>query len=53
MVKRCSSFANNVRLMVQARVQELARPLSTEQLWQRPFPHGNSIDTLILRVAEI
>ena len=46
-----SSLADYVRVMVQERVHELIRPLSSEQLWQRPFPYGNSIGTLILHVT--
>ena len=41
-----SSFADYFR-MVQSRVHELTQPLSTEQLWHNPYPHGNSIANLI------
>ena len=33
--------------MVQSRVDELTQPLSTEQLWRKPYPYGNSIAILI------
>jgi hypothetical protein len=33
--------------MVQSRVDELTRPLSTEQLWRKPYPYGNSIAILL------
>jgi uncharacterized damage-inducible protein DinB len=46
-----SSLADYFRIMVQERVHELVRPLSSEQLWQRPFPYGNSIGTLILHLT--
>lgn len=46
-----TSLADYVRVMVQERVHELVRPLSTEQLWQRPFPYGNSIGNLILHLT--
>ena len=37
--------------MVQERVHELVSPLSSEQIWQRPFPYGNSIGNLILHLT--
>ena len=37
--------------MVQKRVHELVEPLSVEQLWQRPFPYGNSVGNLILHLT--
>lgn len=46
-----SSLADYVRAVVQEKVHELVRPLSTEQLWQRPFPYGNSIGNLVLHVT--
>jgi len=36
---------------VRARVHALADPLSTEQVWQRPYPYGNSIGHLLLHVT--
>ena len=33
--------------MVQKKVHELVEPLSSEQIWQPPFPYGNSIGNLI------
>ena len=41
-----SSFADYFR-MVQSRVHQLTEPLSTEQLWQNPYPYGNSIANLV------
>ena len=46
-----SSLAEYFQIRVQARVHELLDPLSTEQLWQRPFPYGNSIGNLILHLT--
>ena len=37
--------------MVQARIQTLTEPLSTEQLWIKPYPYGNSVGNLILHVT--
>ncbi len=37
--------------MVKHRVHELTDPLSTEQLWVRPYPYGNSIGNLILHLT--
>ena len=45
-----SSMAEYFR-MVQSRVHELTAPLSTGQLWQRPYPYGNSIGNLILHLT--
>ncbi|MGD0957735.1 MAG: DinB family protein [Candidatus Acidiferrales bacterium] len=36
---------------VRDRVHELVDPLSTEQLWARPYPYGNSIGHLLLHVT--
>jgi hypothetical protein len=46
-----SSLADYFRVMVQERVHELVSPLSSEQIWQRPFPYGNSIGNLILHLT--
>jgi uncharacterized damage-inducible protein DinB len=45
-----SSLVNYYR-MIQRRVRELADPLSSEQLWVRPYPYGNSIGNLILHLT--
>src|SRR5260370_15653744 len=45
-----SSLADYFR-MIQAKVQELTEPLSSEQLWTRPYPYGNSIGNLILHLT--
>jgi hypothetical protein len=45
-----SSLANYFR-MIQASVQDLTAPLSSEQLWVRPYPYGNSIGNLILHLT--
>ena len=34
-----------------ARVHELAVPLSNTQLWQKPFPYGNSFGHLVLHLT--
>ncbi|HEY6548492.1 MAG TPA: DinB family protein, partial [Vicinamibacteria bacterium] len=36
---------------VRRRVHALVEPLSTEQLWQRPFPFGNSVGHLLLHLT--
>jgi hypothetical protein len=46
-----SSLAEYFRMRVQEKVHELVAPLSNEQLWQRPFPYGNSIGNLILHLT--
>ena|SRR5579863_7347651 len=45
-----ASLANYYR-MIHRRVRELAGPLSTEQLWTRPYAYGNSIGNLILHLT--
>src|SRR5229473_167037 len=37
--------------MIHRRVRELTEPLSTEQLWTRTYPYGNSIGNLILHLT--
>jgi uncharacterized damage-inducible protein DinB len=46
-----SSLAEYFQTRVRARVHELLEPLSSEQIWQRPFPYGNSIGNLILHLT--
>jgi uncharacterized damage-inducible protein DinB len=46
-----SSLVEYFRSMVQKRVHELVEPLSNEQVWQRPFPYGNSIGNLVLHIT--
>src|SRR6516225_6528831 len=46
-----SSLADYFRIRVRERVHELVKPLSSEQLWLRPFPYGNSIGNLILHLT--
>ena len=36
---------------VRSRVHDLVEPLSTEQLWQRPFSYGNSVGHLLLHLT--
>jgi uncharacterized damage-inducible protein DinB len=36
---------------VRDNVHELVAPISTEQLWTRPYPYGNSIGHLLLHVT--
>jgi hypothetical protein len=36
---------------VSHRVHALVEPLSTEQLWLRPFPYGNSVGHLLLHLT--
>ena len=45
-----SSLSDYYR-MIQAQVHELTAPLSSEQLWVRPYPYGNSIGNLILHLT--
>src|SRR5579859_405837 len=37
--------------MVRERVHHWADPLTTEQLWRKPFPYGNSVGHLILHLT--
>jgi uncharacterized damage-inducible protein DinB len=36
---------------VRQRVHTLVEPLSTEQLWRRPYPYGNSVGHLLLHLT--
>src|SRR6266480_7856925 len=45
-----SSLADYFR-MIQARVRELATPLTSEQLWHKPYSYGNSVGNLILHLT--
>jgi uncharacterized damage-inducible protein DinB len=36
---------------VRDKIHELVAPLSTEQLWTRPYPYGNSIGHLLLHLT--
>jgi uncharacterized damage-inducible protein DinB len=36
---------------VRRRIHELAEPLTTDQLWRRPFPYGNSVGHLLLHLT--
>lgn len=36
---------------VRESVHELVAPISTEQLWRKPYPYGNSIGHLLLHVT--
>ena len=37
--------------MIQAEIHTLTEPLSTEQLWKKPYPYGNSLGNLILHLS--
>ena len=36
---------------VKTRIHSLVAPLSTEQLWTRPYPYGNSVGHLLLHLT--
>lgn len=36
---------------VKTRIHALVAPLSTEQLWSRPYPYGNSVGHLLLHLT--
>src|SRR5438270_11118412 len=36
---------------VAEQIRELVAPLSTEQIWRRPYPYGNSIGHLLLHLT--
>jgi len=36
---------------VRDKIHEWVTPLSTEQLWQKPYPYGNSVGHLLLHLA--
>lgn len=38
-------------LIIQNKIHELTVPLSTEQLWVRPYSYGNSIGNLLLHLT--
>ena len=38
-------------LTIQARVHELTAPLSSDELWVRPYSYGNSVGNLILHLT--
>jgi hypothetical protein len=40
-----SALADYFR-MIQSEIHELTQPLTTEQLWTKPYPYGNSIGNL-------
>jgi hypothetical protein len=46
-----SSLAEYFQMRVQAMVHKVLEPLSSEQIWQRPFPYGNRIGNLILHLT--
>ena len=46
-----TTFSNYFRIMVQQKVHELAEPLTTEQLWQKPYNYGNTVGNLILHLT--
>jgi uncharacterized damage-inducible protein DinB len=37
--------------MVRSKVHEWVGPLSTEQIWRRPYPYGNSVGNLLLHLT--
>ena len=37
--------------MIRSKVHELVEPLSTEQLWRRPYSYGNSVGHLLLHLT--
>ena len=37
--------------MVQTQIQNLVAPLSSDQLWRKPYSYGNSIGNLILHLT--
>jgi predicted ester cyclase/uncharacterized damage-inducible protein DinB len=45
--RRLAAHYNRVR----GKIQVLVEPLSTEQLWTRPFPFGNSVGHLLLHLT--
>jgi uncharacterized damage-inducible protein DinB len=46
-----TTLSDYFRSMVQQKVHELVEPLTTEQLWQKPYNYGNSIGNLILHLT--
>ena len=45
-----SAFENHYE-MIREKIHELVAPLSTEQIWRRPYPYGNSIGHLLLHLT--
>ena len=48
--KVASAFENQYE-MIRGKIHELVAPLSTEQIWRRPYPYGNSIGHLLLHLT--
>ena len=46
----CRSLSSQYE-RVRSKVHALVEPLSTEQLWRRPFPYGNSVGHLLLHLT--
>ena len=44
-----SSLSDYFR-MIQSNLHQLTAPLSSEQIWVRPYPYGNSVGNLILHL---
>src|SRR6266567_8268274 len=45
-----SSLSDYFR-MIQSNLHQLTAPLSSEQIWVRPYPYGNSVGNLILHLT--
>ena|SRR5438132_4256776 len=45
-----SAFENHYET-IRGKIHELVAPLSTEQIWRRPYPYGNSIGHLLLHLT--
>src|SRR5437870_5185355 len=48
--KVASAFENQYE-MIRGKIHELVAPLSTEQIWKRPYPYGNSVGHLLLHLT--
>ncbi len=46
----CETFASYYE-EVRAEVHKIVGPLTTEQLWRKPYPYGNSIGHLLLHLT--
>jgi uncharacterized damage-inducible protein DinB len=46
-----ASTLNSYYEEVRNRIHELVAPISTEQLWTKPYPYGNSIGHLLLHLT--
>jgi hypothetical protein len=45
-----TALADYIR-MIQGEIHQLTQPLTTDELWTKPYPYGNSIGNLVLHIT--